>query len=69
VAHIVYAPRIALTEVRPVGPRWGPHIINGAYFLICATKRENIHGAFLICATNKTWRTAGLAGPPSIATA
>jgi hypothetical protein len=69
VAHIVYAPRIALTEVRPVGPRWGPHIINGAYFLICATKRENIHGAFLICDTNKTWRTAGLAGPPSIATA
>jgi hypothetical protein len=26
-------------EVRPVGPRWGPHVINGAYILICATKR------------------------------
>jgi hypothetical protein len=39
VAHIVYAPRIALTKVRPVGPRWGPYVINGTFFMICATKR------------------------------
>jgi hypothetical protein len=55
VAHIIYAPRISLTVVRPVGPRWGPHIINGAYFLICATNRENISGAYNKCATDKTW--------------
>jgi hypothetical protein len=38
-----------------VGPRWGPLIINGAYLLICATNRDNIHGACRICATDKTW--------------
>jgi hypothetical protein len=40
--------------VGPIGPRWGPHIINGAYFLICATNRENIRGAYNKCATDKT---------------
>jgi hypothetical protein len=54
VAHTRYAPHIALTKVGPVGPRWGPLIINGAYLLICATNRDNIHGACRICATDKT---------------
>jgi hypothetical protein len=52
VAHIQYVPRITLTEVRPVGPRWGPQVINGA--LTCATKRTNFNGAFHICTTDKT---------------
>jgi hypothetical protein len=54
VVHIECAPRITLTEVGPVGPMWGPLIINGAYILICSTNRANIHGAFRICATDKT---------------
>jgi hypothetical protein len=54
VAHIQYAPLITLTEVGPVGLMWGPQVINGAYFLICTTNRENINGALHICATDKT---------------
>jgi hypothetical protein len=52
---LVYAPRISLAEVRPVGPRWGPHVINGAFFIICATKRSNMLGAYNKCAIDKTW--------------
>jgi hypothetical protein len=51
VVHIQYAPHITLTEVGPVGPRWGPEVINGA--LTCATKRTNFNGVFHICATDK----------------
>jgi hypothetical protein len=47
---LVYAPRITLAEVRPVGPMWGPHVINGAFFMMCATKRSNMRGAYSKCA-------------------
>jgi hypothetical protein len=61
VAHLQYAPlifelsvRITLAEVKPVGPRWGPHVINGSFFMICATKKSNMRGAYNKCAIDKT---------------
>jgi hypothetical protein len=51
---LVYAPCITLAEVRPIGPMWGPHVINGAFFMMCTTKRSNMRGAYSNCAIDNT---------------
>ena len=55
VAHIEYAPLINLTKVGPVGARWGPQNISGAYLSKCAIDNPHINGAYRICAIGKPW--------------